>query len=47
VVFCCFFKAGFFLAKGKKQDEFASDLNDPNHQNEILRIAKQMAKENL
>ena len=27
------------LAKGKKQKEFASDLNDPNQQNEIFRIA--------
>jgi len=33
------------LAKGKKQEECASDLNDPNHQNEIFRIAKQMVKE--
>jgi len=33
------------LAKGKKQREFARDLNDPNHQNEIFRIAKQMVKE--
>jgi len=33
------------LAKGKKQKECASDLNDPNHQNEIFRIAKQMVKE--
>ena len=32
------------LAKGKKQKECASDLNDPNHQNEIFRIAKQMVK---
>jgi len=24
------------LAKGKKQKECASDLNDPNHQNEIF-----------
>jgi len=29
----------------KKQKEFASVLNDPNHQNEIFRIAKQMVKE--
>ena len=28
------------LAKGKKQMECASNLNDPNHQNEIFRIAK-------
>jgi len=33
------------LVKGKKQKEFASDLNDPNQQNEIFRIAKQMVKE--
>jgi len=33
------------LAKEKKQKECASDLNDPNHQNEIFRIAKQMVKE--
>ena len=31
------------LAKGKKQREFASDLNDPNQQNEIFLIAKQNA----
>jgi len=34
------------LAKDKKQKECASDLNDPNYQNEIFRIAKQMVKEN-
>jgi len=28
------------LAKGKKQRECARDLNDPNQQNEIFRIAK-------
>jgi len=33
------------LAKGKKQRECARDLNDPNQQNEIFRIAKQMVKE--
>jgi len=33
------------LAKGKKWKGCASDFNDPNHQNEIFRIAKQMAKE--
>jgi len=33
------------LAKGKKQKERASDLNDPNHQTEIFWIAKQMVKE--
>jgi len=33
------------LAKGKKHKECASDLNDPNHQNEIFQIAKQMVKE--
>jgi len=31
--------------KEKKQKECASNLNDPNHQNEIFRIAKQMVKE--
>jgi len=33
------------LAKGKKQKECASYLNDANHQNEIFRIAKQMVKD--
>jgi len=33
------------LAKGKKQKECASDLNDPNHQNENFRITKQTVKE--
>jgi len=33
------------LAKGKKQKECASNLNDPNHKNEIFQIAKQMVKE--
>jgi len=33
------------LAKGKKQRECARDLNDPNQQNEIFRIANQMVKE--
>jgi len=28
-----------------KQKECASDLNDPNQQNEIFRIAKHMVKE--
>jgi len=32
------------LAKGKKQEECASDLHDSNQQNEIFRIAKQMVK---
>ena len=32
-------------AKETKQKECASDLNDPEHQNEILRMAKQMVKE--
>jgi len=32
---------------GKKQKECASNLNDPNQQNEIFRIAKQMAKERI
>ena len=31
--------------RGKKQKQCESDLNDPNHQNEIFRIAKQMVKE--
>jgi len=30
---------------GKKDKECASDLNDPEHQNEIFWIAKQMVKE--
>ena len=33
------------LAKRRKQKEFASNLNDPNQQNEIFRIAVQMVKE--
>ena len=33
------------LAKEKKQKECASDLNDPEHQNEIFQMAKQMVKE--
>jgi len=33
------------LAKEKKQKECASDLNDPDHQNKIFRMAKQMVKE--
>ena len=33
------------LAKEKKQKECANDLNDPEHQTKILRIAKQMVKE--
>jgi len=32
-------------AKEKKQEECASDLNDPEHQNEIFRLAKQTVKE--
>jgi len=32
-------------AKGKKHDECAGDLNDPDQQNEIFQIAKQMVKE--
>jgi len=32
-------------AKEKKQKECASDLNDPEHQNEIFRMTKQMVKE--
>jgi len=32
-------------AKEKKQKECASDLNDPEHQNEIFRMAEQMVKE--
>jgi len=34
-------------AKGKKQKECASDLNDPNHQNEIFQKAKQMVKDRI
>jgi len=37
-------KEGYSLPKGKKQKECASDLNDPNHQNEIFRTAKQTVK---
>jgi len=33
------------VAKEKKQKECESDSNDPNHQNEIFQIAKQMVKE--
>jgi len=32
-------------AREKKQKECASDRNDPEHQNEIFRMAKQMVKE--
>jgi len=32
-------------AKEKKQKECASDMNDPEHQNEIFQMAKQMEKE--
>ena len=32
-------------AKEKKHKEWASDLNDLEHQNEIFRMAKQMVKE--
>jgi len=32
-------------AKEKKQKKCASDLNDPEHQSEIFRMAKQMVKE--
>jgi len=32
-------------AKEKRQKECASDLNDPERQNEIFRMAKQMVKE--
>ena len=32
-------KRVIFLAKGKKQKECASDLNNPNQQNEIFQIA--------
>ena len=38
-------KKAISLAKGKKQRECARDLNDPNQQNEIFRIAKQLVKE--
>jgi len=33
------------LAKEKKWKECASELNDPEHQNETFRISKQMVKE--
>ena len=32
-------------ANEKKQKECTNDLNDPEHQNEIFRMAKQMVKE--
>jgi len=32
-------------AKEKKQKEYVIDLNDPEHQNEIFQVAKQMVKE--
>ena len=32
-------------AKEKKQEECASDLNDPEHQNAVFRMAEQMVKE--
>jgi len=32
-------------AKEKKRKKCPSDLNDPEHQNEIFRMAKQMVKE--
>ena len=32
------------LARGTKQNECASDLNDPNYQNEIFRIAEHIVK---
>ena len=38
-------KRVIFSAKGKKHEEFASDLNDAEHQNESFRMAKQVAKE--
>ena len=38
-------KRVIFIAKGKKLKECASDLNDPNQQNEIFQIAKQIVKE--
>jgi len=37
----CFFSS----AKEKKQKERTSDLNDPEHQNEIFWMEKQMVKE--
>jgi len=38
-------KRDISLGKGKKQKECASDLNDPNKQNDFFRIAKQTLKE--
>jgi len=32
-------------AKEKKQNECASDVNDPEHQSEISRMAKQMVND--
>ena len=40
-------KRYIFLAKGKKQKECASNSNDPNQQNEIFRIPKQMVKDRI
>jgi len=38
-------KRVIFSAKEKKQNECASDSNDPSHQNKIFRIANHMVKE--
>jgi len=38
-------KRDISLAIRKKQKEYASNLNDPDHQNEIFQIAKQIVKE--
>ena len=38
-------KRVIFSAKDKKQKKCASDLHDPEHRNEIFRMAKQMVKE--
>jgi len=35
------------IAKVKKQKECVSNLNDPIHQNEIFRIAKEIVKERI
>ena len=36
---------GLFSQQRKRNKEYASDLNDPEHQNEIIRMANQTVKE--
>jgi len=35
-------KRGYFVSNGNETEGIARDLNDPNQQNEIYQIAKQM-----